>query len=289
MTMRKFLSVLFIIAGLMLASYPWISNFINQHAVDGEINVYSAEVDNMDAAVKQKYLEDARSYNRELLDARIALVDPFDLTLQDQYTDTPYMNLLNYDSQGIMGFLEVPCIDVKLPIYHGTSSTILEKGVGHLEGSSLPIGGESTHSVLTGHTGLNKAKLFTDLTAVKEGDLFFITILDEKLAYRVDQVSVVLPEDTKKLQIIKGEDHVTLVTCTPYGINDHRLLVRGTRTEYTDDAYNDEKGKNNAANSLWMQSYRNAFLIGLAATVVLLLLFFIFQKLKDKKGGSGVA
>lgn len=287
--MRKFLSILFIIAGLALASYPWISNFINERAADGEISVYSAEINNMDAAKKQEYLETARKYNAELLNSRIALVDPFDLSLQDIYTDTPYMNILNYDSQGIMGFLEVPCIDVKLPIYHGTAASVLEKGVGHLEGSSFPVGGVSTHSVLTGHTGLNKAKLFTDLTAVKEGDLFFINILDEKLAYRVDQISVVLPEDTKKLQIIKGEDHVTLVTCTPYGINDHRLLVRGTRTEYSDVAYDNEKNKDNVADSLWMQSYRNAFLIGLAITAILLLVFFVIRKIKEKKGGAGIA
>ena len=287
--MRKFLSILFIIAGLALASYPWISNFINERAADGEISVYSAEINNMDAAKKQEYLETARKYNAELLNSRIALVDPFDLSLQDIYTDTPYMNILNYDSQGIMGFLEVPCIDVKLPIYHGTAASVLEKGVGHLEGSSFPVGGASTHSVLTGHTGLNKAKLFTDLTAVKEGDLFFINILDEKLAYRVDQISVVLPEDTTKLQIIKGEDHVTLVTCTPYGINDHRLLVRGTRTEYSDVAYDNEQNKDNVADSLWMQSYRNAFLIGLAITAILLLVFFIIRKIKEKKGGAGIA
>lgn len=287
--MRKFLSILFIIAGLALASYPWISNFINERAADGEISVYSAEINNMDAAKKQEYLETARKYNAELLNSRIALVDPFDLSLQDIYTDTPYMNILNYDSQGIMGFLEVPCIDVKLPIYHGTAASVLEKGVGHLEGSSFPVGGVSTHSVLTGHTGLNKAKLFTDLTAVKEGDLFFINILDEKLAYRVDQISVVLPEDTKKLQIIKGEDHVTLVTCTPYGINDHRLLVRGTRTEYSDVAYDNEQNKDNVADSLWMQSYRNAFLIGLAITAILLLVFFVIRKIKEKKGGAGIA
>lgn len=287
--MRKFLSVLFIIAGLMLASYPWISNYINERAADGKIEVYTDEINNMDAERKQQYLAQARKYNEELLDARIALVDPFDMTLQEQYEDTPYMNVLNYDSQGIMGFVEVPCINVKLPIYHGTSNVILEKGVGHLEGSSFPIGGESAHAVLTGHTGLNTAKLFTDLTAVKKDDLFFISILGEKLAYKVDDISVVLPEDTTKLQIIKGEDHVTLVTCTPYGINDHRLLVRGIRTEYSEADYDNELNKNNTADSLWMQSYRNAFLIGLAATGLLLLVFFVVRKMNEKKGGADVA
>jgi sortase A len=162
--MRKFLSLLFILCGLLLAGYPWISNYINERAADGEIQVYEDEVDDLDAEKVEQYLSDAREYNRLLVETKLALIDPFDQTLSDTYSDTPYKYLLDYNGQGIMGFVEIPCINVKLPIYHGTTSEVLEKGVGHQEGSSLPIGGESTHAVLTGHTGLNKAKLFTDLT-----------------------------------------------------------------------------------------------------------------------------
>ena len=171
--MRKFFSILIIICGILLASYPWISNYVNERAADGEINVYEENVQNMDEEKLKEYLLDAQEYNAALLDTRIALIDPFDAEFNKLYKDTPYSNLLNYDSQGIMGFLEIPAIKVKLPIYHGTSPAVLQKGVGHLEGSSLPVGGESTHSILTGHTGLNKAKLFTDLTSVQKGDMFW--------------------------------------------------------------------------------------------------------------------
>ena len=133
--------------------------------------------------------------------------------------------ILNIDGSLIMGYLKIPCISVNLPIYHGTSGTVLEHGIGHLAVSSFPIGGKDTHAVLTGHTGLSSAKIFTDLTEMKKGDFFFIHVLDKKLAYLVDQITVVEPQDTKELQIMEGKDHVTLVTCTPYGVNDKRLLV----------------------------------------------------------------
>ena len=158
--------------------------------------MYEENVQNMDEEKLKEYLLDAQEYNAALLDTRIALIDPFDAEFNKLYKDTPYSNLLNYDSQGIMGFLEIPAIKVKLPIYHGTSPAVLQKGVGHLEGSSLPVGGESTHSILTGHTGLNKAKLFTDLTSVQKGDMFFVSVLGRKMAYVVDNINVVLPDDT---------------------------------------------------------------------------------------------
>ena len=241
--MRKFFSILIIICGILLASYPWISNYVNERAADGEINVYEENVQNMDEEKLKEYLLDAQEYNAALLDTRIALIDPFDAEFNKLYKDTPYSNLLNYDSQGIMGFLEIPAIKVKLPIYHGTSPAVLQKGVGHLEGSSLPVGGESTHSILTGHTGLNKAKLFTDLTSVQKGDMFFVSVLGRKMAYVVDDINVVLPDDTSRLQVVEGKDYVTLITCTPYGVNDHRLLVRGVRTEYAAEEYEGEQKK----------------------------------------------
>lgn len=283
--MRKFFSILFIIGGILLASYPWISNFVNERAADGEISVYEENVKNMDEEKLKKYLLDAQEYNAALLDTRIALIDPFDDGFNKLYQDTPYSKLLNYDSQGVMGFLEIPGIKVKLPIYHGTSNDVLQKGAGHLEGSSLPIGGESTHSILTGHTGLNKAKLFTDLTSVQKGDLFFITVLNRKLAYVVDDINVVLPEDTSKLQIIEGKDYVTLITCTPYGVNDHRLLVRGVRTEYSEKDYEGEQKKDNTKDSLWISAYKKALAIGVGAVIVLSMLLVAVQKLRSRKVG----
>lgn len=279
--MRNFFSMLFIIGGILLASYPWLSNFVNERAVDGEINVYEENVKNMDAEKRNQYLLDAQDYNAALPDTRIALIDAFNTEFNELYQDRPYNKLLNYNSQGVMGFLEIPAIKVKLPIYHGTSNSVLEKGAGHLEGTSLPVGGESTHSILTGHTGLNKAKLFTDLTSVQKGDLFFITILNQKLAYVVDDINVVLPEDTSKLQIIEGKDYVTLVTCTPYGVNDHRLLVRGARTEYTEEEYEGEQKKDNTKDSLWITAYKKALAIGIGAVLILSMLLLAVQKIRS--------
>ena len=283
--MRKFFSILIIICGVLLASYPWISNYVNERAADGEINVYEENVQNMDEDKLKKYLLDAQEYNAALLDTRIALIDPFDAEFNKLYKDTPYNNLLNYDSQGIMGFLEIPAIKVKLPIYHGTSPAVLQKGVGHLEGSSLPVGGESTHSILTGHTGLNKAKLFTDLTSVQKGDMFFVSVLGRKMAYVVDDINVVLPDDTSRLQVVEGKDYVTLITCTPYGVNDHRLLVRGVRTEYTAEEYEGEQKKDSTKDSLWISAYKKALAIGVVAVIVLAILLAASQKVRSRKEG----
>ena len=283
--MRKFFSILIIICGILLASYPWISNYVNERAADGEINVYEENVQNMDEEKLKEYLLDAQEYNAALLDTRIALIDPFDAEFNKLYKDTPYSNLLNYDSQGIMGFLEIPAIKVKLPIYHGTSPAVLQKGVGHLEGSSLPVGGESTHSILTGHTGLNKAKLFTDLTSVQKGDMFFVSVLGRKMAYVVDDINVVLPDDTSRLQVVEGKDYVTLITCTPYGVNDHRLLVRGVRTEYTAEEYEGEQKKDSTKDSLWISAYKKALAIGVVAVIVLAILLAASQKVRSRNEG----
>ena len=283
--MRKFFSILIIICGILLASYPWISNYVNERAADGEINVYEENVQNMDEEKLKEYLLDAQEYNAALLDTRIALIDPFDAEFNKLYKDTPYSNLLNYDSQGIMGFLEIPAIKVKLPIYHGTSPAVLQKGVGHLEGSSLPVGGDSTHSILTGHTGLNKAKLFTDLTSVQKGDMFFVSVLGRKMAYVVDDINVVLPDDTSRLQVVEGKDYVTLITCTPYGVNDHRLLVRGVRTEYTAEEYEGEQKKDSTKDSLWISAYKKALAIGVVAVIVLAILLAASQKVRSRKEG----
>lgn len=283
--MRKFFSILIIICGILLASYPWISNYVNERAADGEINVYEENVQNMDEEKLKEYLLDAQEYNAALLDTRIALIDPFDAEFNKLYKDTPYSNLLNYDSQGIMGFLEIPAIKVKLPIYHGTSPAVLQKGVGHLEGSSLPVGGESTHSILTGHTGLNKAKLFTDLTSVQKGDMFFVSVLGRKMAYVVDDINMVLPDDTSRLQVVEGKDYVTLITCTPYGVNDHRLLVRGVRTEYTAEEYEGEQKKDSTKDSLWISAYKKALAIGVVAVIVLAIPLAASQKVRSRKEG----
>lgn len=174
-------------------------------------------------------LEEARAYNREML-GNIDLIDPF--SQEDTKLDARYESLLNVDGSGMMGYIRIPKIHIELPIYHGTSETVLQAGVGHFWGTSLPVGGESTHTVLTGHRGLPTKTLFTNMDKLKEGDIFYIKVLDETLAYEIDQIKTVLPEETKGLSIEPGKDYATLVTCTPYAINTHRLLVRGHRIPY---------------------------------------------------------
>ena len=189
--------------------------------------------------------------------------------------------ILNIDGSSIMGYLKIPCISINLPIYHGTSGTVLEHGIGHLAASSFPIGGKDTHAVLTGHTGLSSAKIFTDLTEMKKGDFFFIHVLDKKLAYRVDQITVVEPQDTKELQIMEGKDHVTLVTCTPYGVNDKRLLVRGVRTAYH---AKEEEIRARNHHSQWMEVYKRAIFAGLLIICVLIAARKVYEKMKRKSG-----
>ena len=177
---------------------------------------------------KKQMLEEAQEYNQSLVNTT-KLYDPFSTTGKPS---KEYMNLLNVSKDGMMAYLQIPKIDVKLPIYHSTNNGVLQKGVGHMEGSSLPIGGTSTHAVLSGHRGLPNSKLFTDLDKMKVGDIFYISVLGDTLAYEVDQIKTVLPSQTDDIEIVDGEDYVTLVTCTPYSVNTHRLLVRGKRTDY---------------------------------------------------------
>ena len=202
-------------------------------------------------------------------------------------SEEEYYHALAVDNTGVMCTLEIPVIGVDLPVYHGTSDEVLEKGIGHLEGTSLPVGGKGTHAVITGHTGINKAKMFTDLTELKKGNQFYIHVLGKVLAYEVDDINVVLPEDTRKLSIVDGKDYVTLITCTPYGENTHRLLVRGKRTKYVPQKRENEKKKKKIGNSQWMRNYRKGIIIGLIVSGIFLLLFKIFQKIRSKKKNRG--
>lgn len=244
------------------------------------IKSYEKQAKTYDQKQKEQAFREAEEYNKDLIKSAVQLTDPFKVKKSNGET-LIYNNILNIDHSGVMGYLEIPSISVNLPIYHGTDAEILERGVGHLAASSIPVGGKSTHSVLTGHTGLSSAKLFTDLTEMKKEDLFFIHVLDRTLAYKVDQISVVRPEDTRKLQIVKGKDYVTLVTCTPYGVNDHRLLVRGVRTKYVKKQRSSIRPRNQ--DSQWMKTYKKAIAIGLMIVTALILLGKVFQKHHRKK------
>lgn len=276
---QKVIPILIVLVGFALLSYPFISNYIFEKSAGSTIRTYQKTSKNYDQAQKEKELAMAEEYNKDLTRSKVQLTDPFKAEKSDGETMI-YNDILDLDHSGIMGYLKIPCISVDLPIYHGTSGTVLEHGVGHLAASSFPVGGKSTHAVLTGHTGLSSAKLFTDLTEMKKGDLFFIHVLDRKLAYRVDQITVVLPEDTTKLQIIDGEDHVTLVTCTPYGVNDHRLLVRGVRTAYHEK---EEKSRPRNHHSQWMEVYKRAILVGMLIIFLLAGLKKGYERIRERR------
>ena len=235
---RKHISTIFIIliflVGLGFISYPTVSNLWNQAHQSRAIATYSKQVEKLDDSENKKMLKAARKYNKSLLKKS----DHWKLSKKDK---KKYESLLDISGTGIMGYIEVPKIDCSLPIYHGTDEGALQIAIGHLEGSSLPVGGKSTHCVLSGHRGLPSARLFTDLDQMEEGDIFILNILGRKLAYEVDQIKVVLPEEMSDLEIEEGKDLCTLVTCTPYGINTHRLLVRGHRTEYVEKKVEEEQ------------------------------------------------
>lgn len=219
---------LIFLAGLGFLLYPTVSNLWNRAHQSRAIATYTKQVEKLDDSQNKEMLKAARKYNKSLLKKS----DHWKLSKKDKKR---YESLLDVSGTGIMGYIEVPKIDCSLPIYHGTDEGALQIAIGHLEGSSLPVGGKSTHCVLSGHRGLPSARLFTDLDQMEEGDVFVLNVLGRKLAYEVDQIKVVLPDEMSDLEIVQGKDLCTLVTCTPYGINTHRLLVRGHRTKYIEE------------------------------------------------------
>lgn len=231
--MRKHLStivLLFILLiGLSLLLYPTVSDYWNSFHQTKAITTYAENVAALDNASYDAIWDAARQYNRNLCSRSNSF-----LLSEEQKAE--YESLLDISGQGVMGYIEIPEIDVSLPIYHGTEDPVLQVAIGHLEWSSLPVGGESTHCVLSGHRGLPSAKLFTDLDQLAEGDTFILRILDETLTYEVDQIRTVEPYELDDLGIEEGKDYCTLVTCTPYGINTHRLLVRGRRVDNQPEA-----------------------------------------------------
>lgn len=223
------LLILALFAGLSLLLYPTVSDYWNSLHASQAVADYAENVRNLEAEKYEQVLQDAKSYNQML---------PYEQTtfaLSEEEKET-YDALLDISGTGVMGYIEIPTVNISLPVYHGTEDAVLQIAVGHLEWSSLPVGGESTHCVLSGHRGLPSAKLFTNLDKLVAGDKFIMRVLDEVLTYEVDQILIVEPTDVSTLIIEAGKDLCTLVTCTPYGINSHRLLVRGHRIENQDEA-----------------------------------------------------
>ena len=271
--MRKHLStivlVILLLIGLSLLLYPTVSDYWNSFHQTRAIATYAENVAALDNASYDAIWDAARQYNRNLLSRSNSF-----LLSQEQKAE--YESLLDISGQGVMGYIEIPEIDVSLPIYHGTEDPVLQVAIGHLEWSSLPVGGESTHCVLSGHRGLPSAKLFTNLDKLREGDTFLLRVLDEILTYEVDQILIVEPQDTAALEIAEGEDYCTLVTCTPYGINTHRLLVRGHRID------NIEEGKTGrvTGDAVQLEPMLVAPVVAIPMLLILLILLLLPRRRK---------
>lgn len=259
-------------AGIFL--YPLVSNAIAESQQDHTIREYKIAVDETDQEKIDAEWAKAEEYNENL--AGDPVHDPFVLgsgyVLPDNYEE-----VLNVNGDGVMGYIEIPKIDVYLPIYHGTSEEVLAKGAGHIEASALPIGGKYRHSVISAHRGLPSAELFTRLDELEEGDQFYIHVLDQTLAYEVDQISVIEPEDLSELSAYEDHDYVTLLTCTPYGVNTHRLLVRGERTEYIPEVAEAEATKSSSGISVWLQEYLLSIIWGVLLLALVVEFYLLYR------------
>ena len=263
------LIVILFLSGAAIVVYPVVSNQLyekNQSRVTAQ---YNATVGQMEREALETELQAAREYNRSLLESEAFLTDPFDPDLVLDPAVEPYSSLLNVEGNGIMGYVEIPKISVDLPVYHGTTAQVLEQGIGHLQNSSLPVGGESTHTVLTGHTGMAGKRLFTDLSLLEAGDIFYLHVLGDTLAYRVEKIYIVEPDQTEHLVVEQGRDLATLVTCHPYGINTHRLLVQGVRIPREQAAVQMRENASSAP-SVWKTEYRKALILCLAVYIPLM-------------------
>ena len=281
----KIVIILIFLAGLSLLLYPFIANQWNNHRQKQLIGNYESVISDKEAAGNIDYaaeMKKAEAYNDALLPS--ILSDSFAVADASTETDSSYEDSLNIAGDGMMGIVEIPKIAIKLPIYHGTGDEVLQKAAGHLEGSSLPIGGESTHAVISAHRGLPSASLFTDLDQLEIGDHFLIHVLDETLCYEVDQILVVDPEDTSALAVEDGEDLVTLLTCTQYGVNTQRLMVRGHRVPYEEQAVADEQ---TPLSGLSLHTnYLLWVVVGIVITGVFILILFIREKKLQKKAAK---
>ena len=259
--------VMMLLTGIFLLTYPTFADWWNSFHASRAIADYSKQIENMDHEEFEIMKAEADAYNQTLLD------------LDDRYEPSAeeiaeYKSILNPAGNGIMGYIDIPKIRITLPIYHTTDESVLQIAIGHIPGTSLPVGGESTHCALSGHTGLPSARLFTDIDKLREGDTFRMQILDETLTYEVDQIRTVLPKELQDLQIEEGKDYCTLVTCTPYGINTHRLLVRGHRVET-------EEILHVTADAVQMNPYYTAIAVGVVLLIVLIGGWLIFTAFRS--------
>ncbi|MDD3278190.1 MAG: class C sortase [Lachnospiraceae bacterium] len=287
--MKKRLSTIIIclvfLSGLSLLLYPLVANQWNNHRQKQLISNYESVVAEKEDAGNIDYeaeLQKAQAYNAALLPS--ILPDSFAIAEAQEGEDAAYMSCLNIAGDGMMGMVEIPKINITLPIYHTTDASVLEQSAGHLEGSSLPVGGENTHSVISAHRGLPSASLFTDLDKLEKGDHFLIRVLDQVLCYEVDKISVVEPKETEALKVEEGQDLMTLLTCTPYGVNSQRLLVRGHRVPYEETVVDEEQSPLGGVSL--HTNYLLWVIVGLAVTAAFILLLFVLDRVHRKTAAA---
>lgn len=244
---QRLLGLLIILVGICTMAYPRIANYVNQQFAVKDIADYNTEMAKTEESTIERLISIAKEYNKLLPLSYPA--DPFSGDGINYVQQQDYQDFELLQPAVMLGYVEVPSAKIYVPMYYGTSNTVLDKGVGVLENSSLPVGGEGTHAVIVGHNGMASRRIFTDLEDVKEGDIFFVHVLNKDFAYQIDQIKTVLPDEVEELRIIKDSDFVTLLTCTPFGVNDHRLLVRGHRIDYDFSQQHDSTVK-----LLWWQT-----------------------------------
>ena len=273
---------------LGLTLYPLVSNYVNQKYASEIHTAYFEVIEQAEDGTLRESWDSAVAYN-EAITPGTADADAYSQEALMAASED-YENQLNIAGNGMMGYVEIPKINVNLPIYHGTGSDSLDRGVGHLLGSSLPVGGESTHSILTGHSGMASQKMFTDLEQLTVGDVFYLRILNETLAYQIKEINTVLPYDTSLLGISSGEDLCTLVTCTPYGVNTHRLLVCGSRIPYQEaEVILEEASQEEQPQSSWMKKYIEGIIWGIVVAIGLIVLIIAAVQIYRKYGGGTYA
>ncbi len=277
--LRNLIAVLLVFLGGILMGYPFLSNFLYEHNQKKVIFHHQNVVEQQNKEMLKEEYKEAERYNQRLYNKEVILLDPFSKADIKRRNSREYLKRLNLNHDGMMGMVEIPKISVRLPIYHGTTEEVLNKGVGHLENTSLPIGGKGTHAVLSAHTGLTDKKMFTDLELLEKGDMFYLRILGRNLAYQIDDIRVVKPEDTSHFSLVRQKDYVTLVTCTPYGVNSHRLLVRGSRVPY--DKNEKQQLKPTERSSQWMQKYVRTLGIGIMFLLAVFVSVLYWQKKKS--------
>lgn len=281
--------ILFFLIGVGVLSYPLVSSVINNIDMRNAQGDYVEKAKSMEPAKIRKMFAEANTYNQSLI-SNMILTDPFDEEAYKKIGER-YTKVFNAGSDGLMGYIKIPKINVNLPIYHGTSLEVLSKGAGHLENTSLPVGGKGTHSVISAHSAYPTQTFFDYLTEIKEGDSFYIYVLDRVLKYEVDQIKVVLPNDTSNLYIEHDKDYMTLVTCTPYSINTHRLLVRGKRVHYDPDENVEIGAVSGGEGFLFFFGYRLSYwtiggiIVGfLFFVVIVVVLLVMLNRRRTKKG-----